>query len=495
MLIHWFRRDLRVRDNTALAAAHAASDGAVIPLFIIDPALLKLGAVGAARVHWMCESLRDLDSTLRSHGGRLIMRRGEPLAVLSKLLRETGAQGVVWNRDYSPRAILRDSAIKEALQQEGWSARSYKDQVVLEMDELLSGTGKPYSVYAPYRRAWNARVADDPSLIADRLSLRGLRFNTPNELASDDIPTAADLGFKLEQTVIEPGETAGQARLKAFVSRTSDGIGDYAEGRNDLGVEGTSRMAPHLRWGTVSVRACVRAAQQAQEQADDTNAAKGSTSWIGELTWRDFYQQVLYHYPKVLERPFKQLFVDFPFDNDEERFAAWCAGRTGYPIIDAAMRQLNGEAFMHNRARMIVASFLVKDLLIDYRWGERYFMQQLACGDLAANNAGWQWIAGCGNDAQPFFRVFNPVSQGQKFDPRGIYVRRYVPELAKVPDSFIHEPWKMSALLQEQSGVQIGSDYPAPIIDHAVQRDEVLQRFRDLRARHAANQAKTKEES
>ena len=479
-MIHWFRRDLRAHDNAALAVAIAESGGATIPLFIIDPAILALGAVGDARTHFMLESLRALDATLRGAGGRLIVRRGEPLPVLLDLLRECGAAGVVWNRDYTPRAIARDTQVKSELQAQGFSARSFKDQVVFEMDELLTNGGKPYTVYTPYRRNWQARVDADPSLVADHLPANALRLRTPEDIKGDPIPTLNDLGRTLAQEVIEPGEPAGLKRLERFAAGDAGGIGDYAEGRNRLADDATSRLAPHLRWGTVSVRACVRAALDRERATRSDEVRKGAASWAGELAWRDFYQQILYNFPQVLREPFKQQFARFPYDNDESLFAAWREGRTGYPVVDAAMRQLNREAFMHNRARMIVASFLTKDLLVDYKLGERYFMRQLACGDLAANNGGWQWVAGCGNDAQPYFRIFNPVSQGQKFDPVGAYVRRYIPELADVPDTFIHEPWKMSEALQRQSGVQIGRDYPQPIVDHNERRAEALARAKSI---------------
>ena len=477
MIIHWFRRDLRLHDNTALAAAARDSGGAVAPLFIFDDALLGGRWASPARTTFMLESLRALDVAMRKRGSALIVRRGDPLAELLGLARELGASGVYWNRDYSPYAIRRDSAIKAALKEVGVEARSFKDAVVFEMGELLTEQSRPYTVYTPYSRRWRRRLAEVGFTVQEPPELVSL--GTLPQSTAQHLPSIADLGMQTAQAVPPGGEQVGRELLYSFATAQGQhGIAGYATGRDQLALPATSRLSPHLRLGTVSVRECLRAAMDADEgpktKGEANLSADGAAIWIGELIWRDFYVQVLYHHPHVLRGSFKPEFDQIGWENDQALFEAWKAGKTGYPVVDAAMRQLAKDAWMHNRARMIVASFLTKELLIDWRWGEAHFMHMLVDGDPAANNGGWQWAAGTGTDAQPYFRIFNPTSQGQKFDPAGAYVRRYVPELANLPDSFIHEPWKMSPEVQRLYGVQIGHDYPAPIVDHAVQRQRAL---------------------
>jgi deoxyribodipyrimidine photo-lyase len=484
--IHWFRRDLRLHDNPALMAAARASGGQVVPLFILDDAVLAAPRTGAARVAFMLDSLRALDAALRERGSRLIVRRGPPDAKLRALATECGAAGVTWNRDYTPYAIARDNAAGEALH--GLDVRTFAEAMILEPREVLTKAGKPYTVYTPYRRNWRVRVEAlrDELLVEDAIpSLVAV----PETIVSLPLPTAADLGFATTQLLPTGGEAAGRARLADFV-RANGEIDGYAAGRDQPGLPATSRLSPYLRFGCVAARACARAAlnlmidsrlQSAndhKEQSAIRNLESAIETWLSELAWRDFYYQILANFPYVLRGAFKRQYDGLEWENDERLFAAWCAGQTGYPIVDAAIRQLNSEAWMHNRARMIVASFLTKDLLIDWRWGERYFMRQLVDGDHAANNGGWQWAAGTGTDAQPYFRIFNPTSQGQKFDPRGIYIRRYVPELERVPDRYINTPWAMPIAEQRRAGVLLGRDYPMPIVDHAERRTRALALYR-----------------
>jgi deoxyribodipyrimidine photo-lyase len=467
-IIHWFRRDLRQHDNTALAAAARDSNGAVIPVFILDERLLTGRFASPARVRFMFESLRALDQALREHGSALRFRRGDSQQELLDLVKESGAAAVYWNRDYSPFAIKRDSAIKQALGEAGVTARSFKDAVIWELDEILTKEGKPYTVYTPYARHWRQRLDEEGFQVHEEPDFQAV----DTKLSSTPIPDLADLDVQTEQLAIPGGEAEGQRLLQEFTDlRRNYNITAYKTDRDMLALPGTSRLSAHLRLGTVSPRAALRAAQDVAQHSD---AEQGVQTWISELAWRDFYVQLLYHFPHVLRSAFRAQYDALEWENDEDLFAAWCAGRTGYPVVDAAMRQLDQEAWMHNRARMIVASFLTKDLLIDWRWGERYFMQRLVDGDPAANNGGWQWAAGTGTDAQPYFRIFNPTSQGQKFDPDGAYVRRYVPELAQTPTKYIHEPWKMNEEQQRECGVRIGHDYPAPIVDHATQRQRAL---------------------
>lgn len=479
-IIHWFRRDLRLHDNTALSAAVHDSGGAVLPVFIFDERLLRGRFAGAARTRFLLEALHELDIGLRELGSRLIVRRGDPQRELADLLEASGAGGVYWNRDYSPFAVRRDSAIKQELREQGYTARSFKDAVIWECDEIMTQNGSPYTVYTPYARRWRALVDAQPILVqAAPERLQTADFDLAALAAP--IPGLADLGLQTDQQAIPGGESHARRLLDEFTDlRRAHAIANYAAERDLPALPGTSRLSAHLRLGSVSPRACLAAALAAADRGRN-DVLPGVNTWVSELAWRDFYVQVLYHHPHVLRGAFKQQYDAIDWQNNEDWFAAWCAGRTGYPIVDAAMRQLNSEAWMHNRARMIVASFLTKDLLIDWRWGEAYFMQQLVDGDPAANNGGWQWAAGTGTDAQPYFRIFNPTSQGQKFDPDGAYVHRYVPELATVPPKHIHAPWRMAEADQRRFGVVIGRDYPEPLVDHKIQRERALELYKVAR--------------
>ncbi|MDW8144863.1 MAG: deoxyribodipyrimidine photo-lyase [Roseiflexaceae bacterium] len=480
--IHWFRRDLRLRDNPALSAAAARSNGHVIPLFILDDGILRAPRTGAARIAFMLEALRDLDASLRSRGSRLVVRQGRTLDVIRDLVQETGAAGVAWNRDYTPFARRRDMQIEALLRDLSVETLIAEDAVILGPDDVRTSEGRPYTVYTPYWRRWRALVEQRRTELLNEIDQPRLR-PVPERIADQRIPDAAELGITVSQRIPPGGETPGNARLAAFVDLAAEySIAGYADGRDLLAEPATSRLSPYLRFGCVAPRTALRAALRLLDSVGDDQDAgrivRSIETWIGELAWRDFYYQILWHYPHVLRRSFKPQYDALAWENDPALFDAWKEGRTGFPIIDAAMRQLNQEAWMHNRARMIVASFLTKDLLIDWRWGERYFMQQLVDGDHAANNGGWQWSAGTGTDAQPYFRIFNPVSQGQKFDPTGAFVRRYLPELTQVPDRYIHAPWTMPQAEQQRCGVIIGRDYPAPIVDHAQRRTRALALYR-----------------
>jgi deoxyribodipyrimidine photo-lyase len=480
--IHWFRRDLRLRDNPALHAAADRSNGRVIPLFILDDAILRAPRTGAARTAFMIAALRDLDASLRARGSRLVVRRGRTLDVIRDLVQETGATGVAWNRDYTPFARQRDAQVEALLRDLKVETVIDEEAVILGPDDVRTGDGQPYTVYTPYWRRWRTLVEQRRAEWLREFEPPLLR-PVPDSVADLAIPDASDLGVTVSQHIPPGGETPGAAQLAAFVDlAAAHGIAGYADGRNLPAEPATSRLSPYLRFGCVAPRMALRAAlrllDRAGEAQETERIARSIETWIGELAWRDFYYQILWHYPHVLRRSFKAQYDALAWENDPALFDAWKEGRTGYPIVDAAMRQLNQEAWMHNRARMIVASFLTKDLLIDWRWGERYFMQQLVDGDHAANNGGWQWSASTGTDAQPYFRIFNPVSQGQKFDPQGVYVRRYLPELAPVPDRYIHAPWTMPHAEQQRCGVVVGRDYPAPIVDHAERRMRALSLYR-----------------
>jgi deoxyribodipyrimidine photo-lyase len=490
-LIHWFRRDLRLGDNRALAAAARASGGAVVPLFILDDEILEGRWASPARTAFLLATLRALDEALRARGSRLVVRRGEPLRELLAAARECGARGVYWNRDYTPYAVQRDGAVKAALREAGLEALSFKDAVIFELLEVATQEGRPYTVYTPYARRWRQLLGEGEAEVSE-----APRLAVPERWpAGVALPVEAELEGRAGHELSPAGEGEALRRLGRFADlRRAQSIGRYAEGRELPGVDGTSRLSPYLRLGALSPRQCLRAIAECRAKLvargeGAAGAHAGISAWEGELIWRDFYVQVLYHHPHVLRGAFRAEYDRLEWENDEGLFAAWAEGRTGYPLVDAAMRQLRAEGWMHNRARMVVASFLTKDLLIDWRWGERHFMRLLLDGDPAANNGGWQWAAGTGTDAQPYFRIFNPASQGKKFDPEGAYVRRYVPELANVPNRYVHEPHLMGPAEQLRADVQVGRDYPRPIVDHKVQRQRALELYGRVRRAEAAGES------
>jgi deoxyribodipyrimidine photo-lyase len=466
--VWWIRRDLRLTDNQALASALAQADQ-VIPVFVLDPALW-LAVAGDKRLAFLLSGLFQLDAALRDRGSRLIFRQGHPLDELTALMAETDAHDIWAEEDYSPYARRRDAQVAECL-----PLRLVSSLTVHPPAALVKADGKPYTLFTSFSRAW--RALTPPAL--NSVLPAPERISTPTNVSSCPLPTRPALPVTVPFT---PGEAKAQARLAVFVDRDDLPVYRYGEGRHRMDWDGTSQLLPYLRFGMLSARQVAVAACSAIESAPNPSARASAETWLNELVWREFYISILYHFPDVTRQAFRAGLRDIPWRNDRAEFEAWCAGRTGYPVVDAAMRQLMETGWMHNRARMIVASFLVKDLLTDWRWGERWFMQHLVDGDPAANSGGWQWTAGVGTDAAPYFRVFNPVLQGEKFDPHGGYVRRWVPELASVPDKFIHKPWEMPADVQKASGCVIGQDYPAPIVDHALAREGALAAYRRVQS-------------
>jgi deoxyribodipyrimidine photo-lyase len=475
--IWWIRRDLRLTDNQALSAALAAAEE-VLPIFILDGRLLASSYTGDKRTAFLFDGLCALDADLRSRGSRLLVRSGDPAAVLPPLCQETGAGAVFAQRDYSPFALRRDAAVEAALPiplrlEDGIAARA--------PERIRKDDGEPFVVYTPFGKRWRAF---GPFRRSDILPAPQA-IRTPAELQGDSIPTEPALPSSVPFVA---GEAEAKRRLGAFVTGDHAPIYDYAKLRDQPGADATSQLSPYLRWGMISPRLAALAAYEAVDRArtqgggDAEDAQKGADTWLAELIWREFYIAILHAFPYVRGSSFRREFNAIAWRNDDADFAAWCAGRTGYPIVDAAMRQMVAEGWMHNRCRMITASFLVKDLLIDWRWGERFFMQHLVDGDPAPNNGGWQWTAGTGTDAAPYFRVFNPVMQSQKFDPEGTYIRRWLPELAHVPLEFLHEPWKMDKSDQIKARCMLGVDYPPPIVDHHAARDRVLQAYAAAKA-------------
>jgi len=461
----WVRRDTRLADNRALTAALSHA-GQVIPVFVLDPLLLAAPDVSPQRVAFLLGGLRALDGALRDRGSRLIVRRGDPPYELARLRSETGAEGIFAEEDNWPYARSRDARVGRTL-----PLHLVGGLTLYPPEATLKADGTPYTVFTPFSRKWRSLP---PPQAGEVLPTPG-QISTPAEVDSLPIPEEPALPPSVP---FPPGEAEAQRRLSAFVDGEEKAIYRYGEGRDRLDLDETSHLSPYLRFGMLSTRQAVAAARRAIEAAPDTQARTGAQTWLNELIWHEFYQTILYHFPHVLEQSFRPDLQSIPWENDAAAFAAWRAGCTGYPVVDAGMRQLARSGWVHNRARMIVASFLVKDLLVDWRWGERHFMQHLVDGDPAANNGGWQWVAGTGTDAAPYFRVFNPVLQGHKYDPRGAYVRRWVPELARVPDKYIHAPWKMPLEVQRAAGCLVGQDYPAPIVDHAWARERALAAYR-----------------
>jgi deoxyribodipyrimidine photo-lyase len=460
LAIHWFRNDLRLADNTALAAA-ARSDR-LAPLFVFDALLLAGGKQGARRVRFLHACLEKLAARLAQRGSRLWVRSGDPRAVVPALARELGADLVCWNRDVTPYARRRDAAVRAALERGGVRVLECHDRTAFPADAVRTKDGRPYTVYTPFRNAWWKRHAQQPP---ETVALPRLPA-PPRPRGAGALPSLASLGVASELGVLPaPGEDAALRRLRGFLERDA---AHYAQRRDYPALAATSRLSPHLRFGTLSARRCFREAREAS--AENPRAARGIAKWLDELVWREFYASILEAFPHVLRGAFRAAFDRLRWENDDTGFAAWCEGRTGYPFVDAGMRQLRETGWMHNRARMVVASFLAKDLLVDWRRGERFFMEQLVDGDPANNDGGWQWAASTGTDAQPWFRIFNPTSQGERFDPNGDYVRRWVPELAALKGPAAHRPWDAA---RKPRG------YPAPIVDHAERRALALERYRE----------------
>ncbi|MGE5471680.1 MAG: cryptochrome/photolyase family protein [Bacteroidota bacterium] len=460
----WFRRDLRDHDHAALSAALAEARH-VYCTFVFDTEILDaLPSRADRRLHFIRESLCELDTALRARGGGLIVRHGRARQEIPQLVRELGISVLFANRDYEPAAKRRDAEVAATLREFGVPFRDCKDQAIFDGDEVLSQAGQPYSVFTPYKKAWLKRLtARDYAAYRCDGKLAGA------ELAG--VPSLAELGFSAgEEAGVcpRPGMSGARALWDDF---RGGRLENYAARRDFPAVKGVSYLSVHLRFGTLSIRQLVAAAQ-----------APEAAAWLNELIWRDFYFMILDHFPQVVEQAFKPAYDSIRWADWPAGFAAWSEGRTGYPLVDAAMRQLNYSGWMHNRLRMVVASFLSKDLGLDWRLGERYFAEKLLDFDLSANNGGWQWAASSGCDAQPWFRIFNPVTQSEKFDPAGRFIRRYLPELAAVPDRHIHAPWQMGRLEQEAIGVVIGRDYPAPIVVHARAREETLARYAVVKA-------------
>ncbi|MFC7080257.1 cryptochrome/photolyase family protein [Halorussus caseinilyticus] len=479
MNVHWHRRDLRVSDNRALAEAasgessadESADDGGVLPVFVLDPEVLAHAS--PPRVAFMLDALESLRADYRESGGDLLVVRGDPREELPRIAESHGADAIYWNRDYSGLARERDSEVRLALDDTGVSRAAYHDELLHEPGSIRTNKGEHYSVFTYFWKKWRDREKDAP-------------FDAPGEgevVAPDDagdLPTLADLGFDAPEAEVPAGGTSpARDRLSAFCE---DAIFRYAEDRDYPGRDATSRLSAHLKWGTVGIREVWQATDAAMEQADGDPDEEGTEAasvreFQSQLAWREFYAHVLSARPDVVSRNYKSYENNIDWRDDGEALRAWKDGRTGYPIVDAAMRQLREEAYMHNRLRMVVASFLTKDLLLDWREGYDWFREKLADHDTANDTGGWQWAASTGTDAQPYFRIFNPTTQGERYDPDAEFIREYVPELADADPDEIHGWHELGPEERER----IAPDYPAPIVDHGERREEAIAMFERAR--------------
>lgn len=474
----WLRRDLRCTDHAALYHALRRYKQ-VYCAFVFDTDILdKLPRREDRRVEFIHASLVELHASLQqlalrsgATGGGLIVRHGPAVNHIVQLAQNLGVQEVLTNRDYEPLAIERDERVQKALGDVGIAFSDYKDQVLLEQNEVLTLQGQSYSVFTPYKRNWLQKL---DSFQLKPYPVEHYAKNLAFPQAIERLPTLEELGFTHTKTLPLPtGMQGGQQLLQDFLPR----MGAYKEARDYPGRKGVSYLSVHLRFGTVSIRqVAALAAQQA------AIGSEGAQTWLSELAWRDFYFMILWHHPRVITQSFRPEYDRLDWDDAPDLWQAWCEARTGYPLIDAAMRQLHQTGYMHNRLRMVVASFLTKDLGIDWRRGERHFAEHLNDYDLAANNGGWQWAASTGCDAQPWFRIFNPVTQSQRFDPDGRFIRRYLPELAGVPNRHIHFPTAMKPLEIQACGLRLGTDYPLPVVDHASARLRTLKRFEAIKS-------------
>jgi len=479
--LHWFRNDLRLTDNPALSAA--AEAGQLLCLYILDNGPDRRALGGASR-WWLSRSLDALGEALARKGGRLVLMQGDPAEIIPRIAAAADIDLVTWNRRYEAPAIALDTRLKDQLTARGISVRSFNSHLLNEPWQVTTTTGQPMKVFTPYWRA--ARQKGEPAApipapsridaLALPESIEALAVSLANLGLEPRKPDWAG-GLRAEWT---PGEQGATERLDDFLTRSLDG---YTEGRDRPGRESTSRLSPHLRFGEIGPRQIWHALRHARETGEAVGSEGDAEKFLAEIGWREFSYHLLFHNPELPTRNYDRRFDAFPWRADEEALRRWQSGQTGIPLVDAGMRELWATGYMHNRVRMVVASFLIKHLLQDWRAGEAWFWDTLVDADPASNAASWQWVAGSGADASPYFRLFNPVTQGETHDPKGDYVRRWVPELSGLSNSDIHQPWKASQAALQEAGVRIGETYPAPIIDLAFGRQRALDAFATIRNR------------
>ena len=471
----WLRRNLRLADNAPLLAA-AESGRPVIPVYVCSAQ-----DTGGASRWWLHHSLASLDQDLRALGSHLVLRSGNPQDALAELVSETGAEAIYFTRRYEPACRDEEESLEDALGDE-IDLRAFDDSLLNHPNAVMTQGGQPFKVFTPFWKA-SARLGEPPPPAGQPDPINFAR-DLPSSIALDDLgllPTSPDWAGGLRQTW-RPGEPGALERLDALDSV----LEAYGEHRDRPDTDATSRLSPHLHFGELSVRQLWHAVRAVEARLPATRSAE---MLLRQLYWRDFSAYLLYHFPTLPEQPLRREFGEFPWANDPAALRAWQKGMTGYPIVDAGMRQLWTTGWMHNRVRMIAASFLVKDLLVPWQQGADWFLDTLVDADLANNSASWQWVAGCGTDAAPYFRIFNPILQGQKFDPQGAYVREWIPEIAGLPDHCIHEPWKAPTEALASAGIVLGEQYPQPIVDHFAARDAALEAYQVIRGNRSSKVA------
>ncbi len=478
-LLLWLRRCLRLSDNPVLAwaCAQAGPGGAVIPVYIHSPGEGGDWPIGAASRWWLHHSLASLDASLRQKQSRLIVRTGSCLEVLHGLIEETGANTVCWDRCYEQTRVARDQAIKSDLKGAGLTVKSFNTSLIYEPWDVQTKNGGPYKVFTPFWRACSQLPAPSRPVKAPKQIPAPGTWPESCELEALNCLPAVDWAAGMRKAW-QPGEAGAHTRLKSFLDHA---LYDYHDQRDRPDISGTSRLSPYLHFGEISPRRVWHAVNDRIRSKKSKTHQTNANEFLRQLGWREFAYHLIYHFPHTANEPLRPQFQRFPWDTNDAALKAWQRGRTGYPIVDAGMRELWHTGWMHNRVRMIVASFLVKDLLLNWRHGAEWFWDTLVDADLANNTLGWQWAGGCGADAAPYFRVFNPVLQGRKFDPEGRYVRRWVPELARLDTRWVHEPWNAKPKDLQAAGIELGRDYPRPIVDHSQARDRALEAFEKMK--------------
>ncbi|NQU69823.1 MAG: deoxyribodipyrimidine photo-lyase [Rhodospirillales bacterium] len=474
--IVWFRQDLRLQDHPALDAA-IKQGGPVVPLYIWAPDEEDQGGPGGTSRWWLHHSLASLDGSLRKMNSCLIVRRGQSLATLKRLIRETGAKSVFWNRCYEPMIADRDKRIESELAKDGVTVRIFNGSLFHEPEAIKTKVGEPYKVFTPFWRACLSLGDPAEPLPAPRKISAPMTWPGSESLESLGLLPKVDRPGGIRRAW-EPSEKGAAREMKRFLAES---VMDYASGRDRPDRQGTSHLSPYLHHGEISPRQVWHAVMRHEQLDNQPGMIRGSQAYLRQIYWREFAYHLLHHFPHTVSRPLREVFMGFPWRMDRKGLRAWKQGRTGYPAVDAAMRELWSTGWMHNRMRMVVASFLTKDLLIDWREGARWFWDTLVDADLANNTFGWQWTAGCGADAAPFFRIFNPVMQGEKFDPEGRYVRRWIPELRELPDRFIHKPWEAPDDMMQAAGVSLGETYPKRTVDHKVAKYRALDGYQRIK--------------